>query len=257
MGGARIPEMKVVSVIAYRRPQYLKQVLESLARCDGIQDWAVMFNLEPGSDEVSALAMNFLRCRAGARFLNKERLGHTMNFYLTFKRPFDMGADYVALVEEDALVAKDFLRWHDFAREHFRNDPTVFTVAGGHYTTKGKINEAELPLFAFNHMFHNKGWATWKDRWFEPGGMNEVWENPDEVTSEGLRTNYKYFGYEGCIERVHIKGRRQAFPVVTRVRDIGEDGGTHCTPGVFKDIVEIQDWADNYDTTGIQFKERK
>jgi hypothetical protein len=46
--------MKVITMTAYRRPAYTREVLAAMAKCDGIADWLLLPNVEPGNEEVIA-----------------------------------------------------------------------------------------------------------------------------------------------------------------------------------------------------------
>ncbi|HUE69711.1 MAG TPA: hypothetical protein VMP01_02385 [Pirellulaceae bacterium] len=40
--------LRVIAITAYRRPAYTREVLDALAKCDGIADWILLPNVEPG-----------------------------------------------------------------------------------------------------------------------------------------------------------------------------------------------------------------
>lgn len=63
--------MKVITMTAYRRPEYTREVLEALAQCDGIGDWTLLPNVEPGNAEVIAASRDFHAC--ACRLVVNER----------------------------------------------------------------------------------------------------------------------------------------------------------------------------------------
>lgn len=247
---------RMLTQLACQRPHYYAQALESLAQCKGIENWELHISVEPVCEAVIEMARRFSACPTTVH-VNPARYGHTRNFHEGFKRCFAAGADYAALTEEDTLVAVDFLQWHEFASEKFKDDPTVFTVAGGHYCHKGYYRPEHIPLYNAHNLFMNKGWATWRDRWFESGGMAESWEQYELIHPDGrIETRYTERGYEGYILNRHVKDRVQIYPVVTRVNDIGR-AGVHCNDLVYDTLIKINDWAGNYDLSDVSYKDER
>jgi len=44
--------LRVITMTAYRRPAYTREVFAALAQCDGVGDWLLLPNVEPGHEEV-------------------------------------------------------------------------------------------------------------------------------------------------------------------------------------------------------------
>ncbi len=92
--------MKVITMTAYRRPQYTREVLDALAQCDGIGDWTLIPNVEPGNTEVIAAFRDFHACECRL-VVNERRLGLNRNTLAALMRAFHMKADHVVHLKDD------------------------------------------------------------------------------------------------------------------------------------------------------------
>jgi hypothetical protein len=121
----------VVTLVAYNRPEYFRQVLAALGKCRGVEKYTVMMFLEPVSDEVVAVAKEF-EARGAAKkvvvHVNPVKFGFPHNLRQAVEVGFTQ-ADYVILVEDDIVLAPDALEYFEWARDAYQNDPEVFTVS--------------------------------------------------------------------------------------------------------------------------------
>ena len=237
---------KVIVFTAFDRPHYAKQTVESLRCCYGIEDYLIIPFVEPVHQEVidlfSAIDYAALEMR-----VNAVQQGHTQNTYNAMEYGFTK-SDYVILLESDDLFAPDFLRFHEFCRDRYRDDTSVYTVAGGHYRHPKRITpSAEFHAYELRSGFSNRGWGTWIDRWDESGGMRDDWEAPEIVAPGVYKKQYKYRGWDWHLN-CDLRGERvEAVPILSRVKNIGWSGGRHT--GVDKTKYNsIEDWyAENVD----------
>ena len=70
--------LRAITMTAYRRPAYTREVLAALAQCDGIADWLLLPNVEPGHDEVIDTFRQWSACESRLA-VNKERMGLNRN----------------------------------------------------------------------------------------------------------------------------------------------------------------------------------
>ena len=70
--------LRVVTMTSYPRPDYTREVLAALANCDGIADWLLLPNVEPGNDEVIAAFREWGACEIRL-VVNEKRLGLNKN----------------------------------------------------------------------------------------------------------------------------------------------------------------------------------
>jgi hypothetical protein len=254
-------ENKVIVMTACRRPEYTKKVLESLSLCKGIEDYLFLPYVEPINEEVIKALYEVDFCSTQVH-VNMKRYGHTLNTHHSLTMGFAL-SDYVILIEDDTLLAPDFLLFHEFAKERFKDDPDIFTISAGHYHEPERIHEPEL-LHAYkkHDWFSNQGWGTWRDRWLEEDGMHEVWENPEYVDENNYVVQYKYGGWDALLNKIHRKERKEIIPVVSRVLNIGVLEGVHSiTEEDFDKTVRVKDWAGMHnselDLTGEKYFEKK
>ena len=236
-------ENKVVVMTACRRPEYTQQVIDSLSKCEGVEDYLFLPFVEPIDEEVMRILYDVNFCPNQVH-VNMKRYGHTLNTYHALTMGFGI-SEYVILIEDDTILSPDFLKFHEFAKEKFRDDQDIFTVSAGHYHEPDRIYDPSL-LHAYkkNDWFSNQGWGTWRDRWLETDGMHQVWENPEYIEGKNYVVQYKYGGCDALMNKIHRKERKEIIPVVSRVLNIGVEEGVHAiTKQKFDETVRVKDWA--------------
>jgi hypothetical protein len=198
---------KVITITAYRRLEYTRQVVEALSRCAGIDDYLVLFHLEPGYPEITELASS--APLANKRIvLNETRLGCTANTYEALDHGFRI-ADFVVHIEDDCVPSRDCLRYFEWARHAYRDDPAVFTV-----TSYSRGIPPPEKYFAVHRdsWFIPWGMGTWSDRWTE---MRDRWGFGEEKS------------WDLCVNDMR-GGRVQIQPHLARTQNIGAESGTYC-----------------------------
>jgi len=201
---------KVVVVALYNRLEYSRKVLDALAKCDGIGGYHVIFGVDKGDPQVLRLAHEYPKFPNRRVFAHSQPVGCDANI----KRCLTLGfgaSDYVVLLEDDVVPAKDFLTFFEHCRGAYRDDPDVHTV--GAYN-KDRVRPGDYHLIFRKAFFVPWGWATWLDRWKEPGGMRDNWA-------------YRCGGWDQHLSRVLSRGRSQVRPFLSRVQNIGAVGGCH------------------------------
>jgi hypothetical protein len=155
-------QRKVITTCQFRRPEYTRQVLEALRGCVGIEEYTILAHIEPGDEEVHALirAIDFAECR---RVENPYVQDVSLNTENALRHGFLM-ADYVIHIEDDIVCAPDALRYYEWCRERYRDDPRVFSVTGYNRRSTPAPPE-ESHTVRLRQWFHPWGVATWKDRW--------------------------------------------------------------------------------------------
>ncbi len=203
--------MKVITATFYNRPDCTKLMLRYLSRCDHIQEYTLVCSLEPGFPEVEA-ELEAYQCPKEIH-TNDRLLGCWANKKQVISRGFEL-ADFVIHMEDDLLIAKDGLKYMDWARRTYQDNPNIFTVSPFNHLSKADYynivcNKCQDPLL--QHLvlqrvkYTSIGWATWKDRWLE--------------------YEKKWTGRDHELEREFRKGRREVFPVVSRINHIGCNSG--------------------------------
>ena len=209
---------KVIGISLWRRPLYTERIINALLRCDGIEDYHVIIGLDHGADPaVVALAKE-------ARFETKEILPPDKkrncngNIRRTLTRAFDL-SDYVIHIEDDILVAKDTLRYFEWARQ-FGVRKDVYSASAWRHD-KGWLPDQKQPKPSSEESkvgtqcyFTCWGFAYWKDR------FNEALKN---WPADGQDMTKSW-----CVHNSEVKGKRvEVLPHISRVQNIGEELGTH------------------------------
>ena len=88
--------------------------LAALAKCDGIADWLLLPNVEPGNDEVIAAFREWDACEMRL-VVNEKRLGLNRNTHDAVFRAFKLRADVTLHLEDDTVPSPDALRYFDWA----------------------------------------------------------------------------------------------------------------------------------------------
>src|SRR4051812_10885560 len=96
---------KVITILLYNRPTYTKALLTALRRCDGIGQYQLLFHIEPGRDDVIALAkaVDFAETKIT---INKQKLGISQNTYKAWEHGFKK-SDFIIHFEDDTVPAPD------------------------------------------------------------------------------------------------------------------------------------------------------
>lgn len=223
---------KVITLTAYRRPEYTRQVLDALSRCDGIDDYRVLIHLEPGNSEVRQVIQE-ARLAQKTLVENSDRLGCGGNTYCALHHGFQL-AEFVIHLEDDTVPARDCLRFFEWANLRYREDHTVLSVTAYSKTVPSSENQHRVVRTPW---FTPWGWATWIDRWNE---ISEHWSNSPVTWDIALN---------------QLRGDRvEVQPLLARIQNIGAELGEHCPSPEFhrqNHFNEFGAWSVTLDDTGI------
>lgn len=222
----------IVSLTAWKRPYYLREVLDAVdaASSEIDEPLYVVTRVEPSErqDEVMALLDRGWRWRT---ILNEEHLGLQRNNLAAISDAWElaglMGEDYLLGMSDDIVLAPDALRLAVWMRERYRAERQVlftglFSAAEPERFEAG--GDAEPPAgylrITKSEWFYCQGWGTWRDRWEEDwlpnwnrGGRDDSWDSN--------------------VNPFVMHGRVQALPLLSRCKHIGLLEGTHSTPETF------------------------
>lgn len=248
--------MAPVVVFGYNRPDHLRQTLEHLAQADGAADsdlWIFCDGPKPGVDPASIDAVRALACDPvwTERFTSvqvemaRENKGLARSIIggvsAVIKR-----AGRVIVVEDDVLVATDFLRFMNDCLDFYQPDQKVGSITAFSPFTEPPPGYAQDVMAVPRNC--SQCWATWIDRWREvdwsAGDAVRLWQDP------ALRRRFNAAGNDrvdrlrrqlaGKIDSWSIRfglwqtlsERHTIYPVHNRVRNIGYDGsGVHTREG--------------------------
>jgi hypothetical protein len=207
--------LKTLTISLYNRLEYTNKLLQHLDQCYGIEDYDITICCEPGFDSVISLAKSFRPDQTNV-IVNSRRYGCNTNIYQCLSIGF-LKNDYHIHFEDDTIPGKDCLKYFEWAKEEYRNNPFIFTISGyvnsnnhteHYYEKNNNINDIYT-----RQWFTPWGWATWKDRFKD---MKEVW---DFTGSRG--------SWDVSVNSLARKNRFEIAPTVSRIQNIGAEMGTH------------------------------
>lgn len=107
-----------MALTAFRRPNYLREVLFTIANnVPELSEYGLHFSLEPGNDEVLATC-ELVRFVPTDIHVNDQVRGVTHNPFEMLTRMFANGAEAVLYLEDDVVLASDALKLASWFFEH-------------------------------------------------------------------------------------------------------------------------------------------
>ncbi len=211
---------KVITMIAWKRPYYTKQVVDNLKQCIGFEEYTLLPTIQPGYPEVLKVFDDIPNCHP---IVNETNIGCGANELKALQRGFAL-SDYVIHLEDDTVHGIDSLKYFEMAYENYKDDKDIFTVAA--YNKTKEINLNNYFTVYRHHWFTPWVWATWKDRFeeMEKNWNSDIWDH----TVNRLRGNR----YELC-------------PNLSRSQNIGAENGMNATPKIWKKVHYTPYWVNN------------
>lgn len=237
-----------IVVFAYRRPEHLRNTLNSLKQCEGFDSSPVIVYCDGprNADEEASVEATHKVAR--------EMLGEKAEYYFSdenrgLSRSVIAGVNdtlarfgQVIVVEDDLELSPAFLRYMNEALERYADTENVFQISGYMFNVPEFADTQEAMFLPFPVSW---GWGTWKRAWdhFDPKASG--WE--DLRTDAALRKRFNLDGnydYSTMLIR-QMEGLRDSwavrwywsvfkanalalFPPSSLVRNTGFDGsGSH------------------------------
>ena len=196
--------MKVVTMTAYNRPEFLSQVVTSIMEARNASDYRYVISVD-ASDKfdanIKALDKLYL-CKE--IIVNEPKLGCSSNTGHALRRGFNRGADFVIHIEDDCIISPDFFLYMEWANKTFAQSAHVDYVSGWQRTVAGALNDV-----VFRNHFTPWGFGTWR-RVFE-----QVWPEWDH--------GYVHNGWDWNLRRL-LNHNLEVYPAISRVQNIGTYG---------------------------------
>lgn len=215
------------------RQKYLRAALDSWAAARGVQDWHLLFCLEPCHKffPVAEFTGWVRGAFASAEVqVNPARLGCLRNTRHAMRSAFALGAEFAVLAEEDCCVSTDALEYFCWARDTYAADAQAAAVcAHARHTDRGGQGEVVRQAW-----FSPIVWGTWRDRWAEL--IDPTWA-ASAGNTESWDDHLRHVLYDA--------GRVSIFPVRSRSLHIGEM--STLTPGLLAEWFYRQARSDCFD----------
>lgn len=234
---------------AHDRPELCVAAIKSLNYCTNSNNIVLDIFHEPTKPSVGKVCWfiqnNHLNFKQIKVHVNSDRYGWTRNSLTALTYGFER-SEYVVLVEDDQLFARDFIEMHEYFRDEYAMCDNVFTASAGHYTCNKTQHDRKLDYSYTSHnFFHNQGWGTWINRWEE---MKNNWENFETFDDEGRAIkNYNHDGWDWKMQNVVMGDRVCMVPFLSRVHNVGMFGA-HCGVYKWEKNIKLSHWAGDYIT---------
>jgi hypothetical protein len=200
---------KSITISAQKRPQHLKETLEALKRCDGIEEWGMpmvlidYYHKQQECFEVAARS-GFMVTTFGSKLGCNRMIKESMNHGF-----WNNASDFHVHFEDDTVPTKGALRWFDWAMEKLK-DQKVLSVLAYQRTPCGEDDQYVLQRNDLSW-----GWGTWKDRWAHKLSPN--WLNKDGDMA-----------WDTHVQQNVLKDWYVAQPCISRIQNTGSTDGTFC-----------------------------
>lgn len=217
--------MKIITTTHYNRPQCTSQMISYLEKCAGIENYTVIFCIEPGCSEVVEL-VEACPLRKEIHY-NDRVLGLWENKKKVLSFGFDQ-TDFVIHLEDDLLLAQDALTFFEWANKTYQDQNEVFTVTAYNRIPKDQFMNTRCqhcgtPTSYYEverrRHYTSWAWATWKNRWDE---FKDEWN-----------------GHDTELELTFRKARFEAFPTLSRCQNIGYEIGVCGTKQLLDDLIKM------------------
>jgi hypothetical protein len=264
-----------IALIVYRRPQHLARVLTALA-ANAEAKHSVLYVFSDAAKDHSSVddvlqVRNIVQGISG--FANVQSIFRESNFGLSRNTLGGVSAvlaehETVIMVEDDTLVAPNFLKFANEALDYYRDNPRISCVTGYCYNTAYK-----LPDTFFLRGGESWGIATWRDRWavYNPDGKELL----AQLRAKRL---LRAFDFNGAVRRSEmlrdqIAGRNDSwairwhascflrdmlslYPGMSLIQNIGFDG-YKTTHGDKTDMYDVDLNLSSVPVGGIAVEEGK
>jgi len=224
---------KIVAMTAYMRPHYLKQTLDALSSCVGINNYHLVISVDPAQDPVIresirdiVLRIGFCKC---TRLFNQRKMGLNINTLTAIAEGFRF-SDFVVYVEEDVLLGPDALAYFDYCGNKFQADKSVFSITA--VFNKRCIQDEEYLKIDRQKWFTPWGVGLWLDRWHEIG-PKESWGKIGKMS------------WDAYVNRNIRRDRHEIYPLLSRGKNIGVIGEHTPSQEFYNKYFLIQSWSGN------------
>jgi GT2 family glycosyltransferase len=139
---------EAILIVVYNRPQYLKEVLDSISKAYNIENFDIFFNIDYDAKSFyrnMLLIRKFLR-KTNKQFfknniqINKPALGCGANHKHGLTRVFSQGYKNIVCIEDDIIVAPDIFVLFNQVRKEY--NPFILNLFGcTEYDEKNKLNK--------------------------------------------------------------------------------------------------------------------
>lgn len=214
---------KVITMLAYKRPEYTKQVVDALKKCIGFDEYVLLPTLDPGYPRVLKAFEGLSNCHI---VVNETRIGANLSMLQALQRGFDV-SDFVIHLEDDIVPGIDSLKYFEWINQTYKDNKNIFTATA--YSRETDIKPEDYFTVYKQKFFTCWLWGTWKDRF-------------EEIEKEWNREGH----LDHAMAYELLKGRCEIVPHLARSHNIGEyDSANNNTQEFYKTWHYNPVWVNN------------
>jgi len=203
---------KCINFIAYNRPNYFSEVLNSWKNVDKINEYDLYFFLDYSdkTQEIKNLIRKFIKEKVNPSKqkvqikISNPKQGVNAAMYNALSYSFDnLKYDFVVMAEDDIVVAKDSLKLLEYMHNKTKNISSV--IFYNLFSRSFSNDDVQLSTKLFkNNLFVPWGWGTTKINWnnFIKSFWDHTYQNGwDHNLSIKMKKDKKMFSITPCISR--------------------------------------------------------
>jgi len=232
---------KIITMTAFKRPEYTRKVLDGLSKCKKIEEYVLMPHVEPGNQEVIDMikGVDFTDCDY---VINTLKWDINENTFRALSHGF-MEGDYIIHLEDDTVPAPDMLLYFEQMKHIYETDKDVLTICGYNKYEKQEVDEKDYYLMYRKQWFTPWGWATWKDRW-------------EEIIEPRWHDNMDKWAWGEYLNHSLRKEKFEIRPVLGRIQNIGaKEGRFNPSEEYHRENQYNEIWAGGLDIPFEEFRE--
>lgn len=243
MTGRRAP----VAVFTYNRPAHARRLFDSLERCIGMDFSRIHIFCDGAKSgrELEMVKANRLAAgnwakKVGAHLIERDHNLGLANSIVSGVGDLCDRYGQVIVLEDDLVVAPDFLQFMDQGLDKYVSEPGVFQISGYNFPLANKrFSEAFfLPITT------SWGWATWERAWKNYSrDIDGILNNPEDLYDFDLQGAYPY----SEILRSTLEGKADSWAIFWRLSVFRAKGLVLYPP---RSLV----WQGGFDGSGVHCK---
>jgi Glycosyl transferase family 2 len=188
-----------IAIFIYNRSEELRQMLLSLKSCVGFDESPIIVfgdgPKNPQNIEKVEAARNTARELLGSRAIYKFSMVNKGLTRSLIDGARDVVSEYgrIIVLEDDLLLAPNFLTFMNGALERYENEDHVYMVSGHSHHVPEIAQRKEAVLMPITT---TQGWATWNRAWAQldeqAAGSDKLFKNRDMRRRFNLNSTYDY-----------------------------------------------------------------
>lgn len=226
--------MKVITTTQYNRPQYTRRMLDSLIKCDKINEYTLIASVDPSdcTDVIWSMLADARKHLDVHIHVNDSKLGCNTNTMMALYRGFRH--EYQVLhVEDDILLSRDALVQY----EKWEESDFAFS-----FSLYSKIRREDYRPVMINDILYRPGFIPWGF------GIRE-WAFAEALENRCFNVAQPYVSWDIAMHMMcQYKQHDNRFTYLSRAQNIGAEYGTHVPSVEFhKENQHLEFWAGELD----------